>query len=80
MGATGVFDTSFDGRKLTFRDEGETFVDVETGTVWTILGDAVDGPLSGGALTPIVHAEPFWFSWAAFKPDTLIYSGQRLGP
>lgn len=80
VGATGVFDTSFDGRKLTFRDEGETFVDVETGTVWTILGDAVDGPLSGGALTPIVHADPFWFSWAAFKPDTLIYSGQRLGP
>jgi len=26
-------------------------------------------------LTKIVHADHFWFAWAAFKPDTLIYQG-----
>ncbi|MGB5882321.1 MAG: DUF3179 domain-containing protein, partial [Thermoanaerobaculia bacterium] len=75
VGATGVFDTSVDGRKLTFRHDGEDFVDFETGSVWTILGEAIEGPLTGSILTPIVHANPFWFSWAAFKPDTLIYKG-----
>jgi hypothetical protein len=75
VGATGVFATSFEGRKLTFHDDGEAFVDSETGSVWTILGEAIDGSLKGGRLTPIVHADPFWFSWAAFKPDTLIYNG-----
>lgn len=76
VGATGVFDTSFEDRKLSFRDDDGAFVDTQTGSVWTILGNAIDGPLSGSALTPIVHSDPFWFSWAAFKPDTFIYNGQ----
>ncbi|HIM63847.1 MAG TPA: DUF3179 domain-containing protein [Dehalococcoidia bacterium] len=29
----------------------------------------------GERLTKIVHADHFWFAWAAFKPDTLIYQG-----
>jgi hypothetical protein len=39
-----------------------------------ILGQAIDGPLAGAQLTPIVHGDHFWFSWAAFKPDTVIYT------
>ena len=74
VGATGVFDPNLDGQKLTFKKEGERIVDEETGSTWNILGQAIDGPLAGQALTPIVHADHFWFSWAAFKPDTVIYS------
>jgi hypothetical protein len=33
VGATGVFDPNVDGRVLTFRPEGDGFVDNETGTV-----------------------------------------------
>ena len=75
VGATGVFDPNVDGRKLTFRADGDTFVDVETGSVWNILGQAIEGPLAGAQLEPIVHANHFWFAWGAFKPDTLIYQG-----
>jgi len=75
VGATGVFDPWLDGQKLTFRSEGDGFVDDETGSTWNILGQAVDGPLAGKSLTPIVHGDHFWFSWAAFKPDTVIYQG-----
>ena len=78
VGATGVFDANLDGRKLTFRAEGDGFVDDETGSVWNILGEAVDGPLAGRKLTPIVHANHFWFAWGAFKPDTLIYTGAAI--
>jgi hypothetical protein len=39
-----------------------------------VLGQAVAGPLAGTQLTPIVHGDHFWFSWAAFKPDTIIYA------
>ena len=76
VGATGIFDTSIDGRELTFRADGDRFVDNETGSVWTILGEAVEGPLTGKKLTPIVHANHFWFAWGAFKPDTKIYEGK----
>ena len=73
VGATGVFDPNLDGQKLTFVQEGEGIVDEQTGSTWTVLGQAVDGPLAGKSLTPIVHGDHFWFAWAAFKPDTIVY-------
>jgi hypothetical protein len=75
VGATGVFDPNLDGQLLTFSKDGDNFVDAETGSVWNVLGQAVEGPLVGEKLTSIVHGDHFWFSWAAFKPDTLIYEG-----
>lgn len=70
VGATGVFERDFEGQRLTFQSDGTGFTDAETGSRWNILGQATDGPLAGGQLTPIVHANHFWFAWAAFRPDT----------
>lgn len=75
VGATGVFERDFEGQRLTFQAEGEGFTDAETGSRWNILGQATAGPLAGGQLTPIVHANHFWFAWAAFRPDTEIVAG-----
>ena len=69
----GVFDPSVDGEVLTFKVMGDDIVDEQTGSVWNIVGEAISGPLSGTNLTPIVHANHFWFAWAAFKPETVIY-------
>jgi len=74
VGATGVLDPMLDGQLLTFVAEGDHFVDEQTGSQWNILGVAATGPLAGQRLTPVLHADHFWFSWAAFKPDTRIYS------
>ena len=74
VGATGVFDPILDGRKLTFVARNDRFVDEQTGSQWNILGIATAGPLAGRRLTPILHADHFWFSWAAFKPETRIYA------
>jgi hypothetical protein len=73
VGATGVFDANLGGQKLTFGREGDKVVDEETGSTWNVLGQAVDGPLAGERLVPVVHGDQFWFAWAAFKPDTVIY-------
>ena len=75
VGATGVFDANLDGQMLTFRPNGDEIVDNETESVWSILGEAIQGPLEGSKLSPIVHANHFWFAWEAFKPDTVIYQG-----
>ena len=80
VGATGIFDANLAGRKLTFRlqEEGFTdpkFIDNQTGSVWNIFGKATSGPLSGSQLTPIIHGNHFWFTWGAFKPNTVIYRG-----
>ena len=75
VGATGVFEALLDGEKLNFRIDGDNIVDDGTGSVWNILGHAVEGPLAGKRLTPVVHHNHFWFAWGAFKPDTVIYRG-----
>ena len=75
IGASGVFEATLDGAKLTFRSEGDAFIDYETSSTWNILGKAVKGPMAGAALTPIAHGDHFWFAWGAFEPDTEIYRG-----
>ncbi len=74
VGATGVFDPNLNGQKLTFIHVNGQIRDEQTDSVWNIFGQAVEGELAGEQLTPIVHADHFWFSWAAFRPDTIIYS------
>jgi hypothetical protein len=73
VGATGVFIRTTEDQTLTFAaNEDGTFRDLETGSTWDILGEAIAGPLSGTTLTPIPHHDTFWFAWAAFvSPDTL---------
>ena len=70
-----MFDANLNGRKLTFRADDDSIVDNETGSVWSILGKATEGPLKGKQLAPILHDNNFWFAVAAFRPDTNIYQG-----
>lgn len=73
VGAAAVFSPILDGRRLVFGVRNRAFVDDATGSAWTILGAAVDGPLRGRRLQPVVHGNHFWFSWASYKPQTRIY-------
>lgn len=73
VGTASVFETALNGRELRFEpaDDG-ALRDVQTGTVWDVTGRAVSGPLEGERLTPVIHDQTLWFSWAAFRPDTEI--------
>lgn len=62
-------------RTLTFAPDGELFRDEETDSSWNVLGQAIEGPLAGEQLEPVVHANHLWFAWAAFYPDVEIYAG-----
>ena len=70
VGSTGVFDPVADGLSLTFTADEGVIVDEQTGSAWSILGEALAGPLAGAKLEPIAHGHHFWFAWAAFRPDT----------
>ncbi len=72
VGSTGVYDPNLDGRRLTFKAKDGSIVDEQTGSEWNIFGEATGGPLAGSVLSPIIHANHFWFAWRAFYPDTLI--------
>lgn len=76
VGSSATYEPIVDGRTLTFEpagDDGE-YRDEETGSLWNFSGVAVEGPLEGSRLTEVAHGNHFWFAWAAFRPDTKIWS------
>lgn len=73
VGATGVFERTVEKQTLTFRVRGDAIVDTQTGSTWNVLGAATAGPLAGKRLTPVVHGNHFWFSWAVFMSKTKVY-------
>ena len=77
VGSTGVFSPYVGSEKLLFELAGGEIVDRQTGSRWNILGQAVEGPMAGERLSPILHGDHFWFAWMAFNPGTEVYTGAR---
>jgi Protein of unknown function (DUF3179) len=73
VGSANSFSRNLDGQVLTFYLVDGQIVDDQTGSVWNIMGQAMEGELDGSQLEPIVGVNQFWFSWAAFKPETRVY-------
>ena len=73
VGAANAFSRELDGQLLTFRLDGDRITDEQTGSEWNALGEAISGELEGRQLSPVVSINHFWFSWAAFRPETRIY-------
>ncbi len=68
------------GASVAYASDGKSFLvdnglikDEETGSTWNIFGEAIEGELKGEFLSPVVAVNHFWFSWAAFKPETRVY-------
>lgn len=77
VGTAVAYARTVDGRMLTFRWDGVHFWDEETGSTWDVTGKAVAGPLAGATLTPVVSVNHFWFSWAAFRPETRVFTAEE---
>lgn len=75
VGAAASFSREVDGEILTFSFDGENIIDDQTGSEWDVFGQAISGELEGVQLEPVVSVNHFWFSWAAFRPETRIYEG-----
>ncbi len=74
IGTGLAFDPVVDGRRLTFESpEIDVFVDVETGSTWTLQGEATTGPLAGARLELVPHRNEFWFAFAAFFPEARVF-------
>ena len=71
---------------LTFRilsrtgDRPLAFADVETGSEWNMLGEALAGPLKGAQLEQIPAYNSMWFGWSAYWPQTRLWNGEGLLP
>src|SRR5262249_46858699 len=73
VGAAAAFSRQLNGQTLSFTFIEGKIIDDQTNSEWNILGQATSGELKGKQLTPVIAINHFWFSWAAFKPETRIY-------
>ena len=74
MGTAGMYRADLDGGQLSFvAGEAGAFRDEQTGSLWNAYGEAVAGELAGRQLEWIDAFPHFWFAWAAFYPETLLY-------
>jgi hypothetical protein len=70
-----AFIRQVDGRTLTFRAEGDTLVDEETGSTWDVArGLALDGPLKGRVLQSVPSSTSYDWAWRDFYPDSEFYA------
>jgi thiol-disulfide isomerase/thioredoxin len=76
VGTLVVYSRELNGETLTFQFENGTIIDAASGSAWDVFGKAVEGPRAGEQLKPIVGVSHFWFSWAAFKPETRVYESE----
>ena len=59
---------------LTFEVRDGAFVDMETGSQWSIEGRALSGPLQGERLSVIAEAYvSFWFAYSQFFPASSLW-------
>jgi len=73
VGAAGAFHTEIEGRSLRFSPDGDgRFRDDVTGSTWSVTGLAVEGPMAGVRLEPVISTDAFWFGWSEFRPDTRV--------
>ena len=66
-----------DGRALTFERRDGSFIDRETGSRWTVEGEAVDGTLRGARLEPVRSFYVRWHAWAGWHPGTGLFRSGR---
>ena len=76
VGSAAAFVAEIDGRELRFEVRAGHIEDEQTSSVWDIFGRALSGPLKGRQLRSADAFDTFWFDWAAFHPDTLVWPQQ----
>ncbi len=73
VGTAAAYSRIVNKQVLTFVADNGIIKDNETDSTWNVLGAATSGPLAGAQLSAVIAVNHFWFSWAAFKPETKIY-------
>ncbi len=74
VGMAALYSRELNGQVLTFSADGDDVIhDDQTGSVWNVFGAATDGELQGSQLEQKLAFPHFWFAWAAFRPETIVY-------
>ncbi len=62
-----------EGMELTFVSNDNIITDEQTKSTWNVFGRAIEGELQDSQLDLLLSYPHFWFAWAAFRPNTVIW-------
>jgi hypothetical protein len=68
-----AFDRRLGEQILTLEWDGDVLRDAETGSHWSLTGEAIDGPLTGEQLEILPARFSFWFAFVAAFPEATVY-------
>lgn len=74
VGQTGAYRPVAGGERVQLEPDGDGFIDRTSGSRFDVRGRALDGPLAGERLEPIIHDDTFWFVWTSFRGDSRVLS------
>lgn len=77
VGTAALYRRGLGDQTLTFTlgDDG-VIRDDQTGSAWNAFGLATEGELAGQQLNRVMSGAYFWFAWAAFRPETIVYASE----
>jgi hypothetical protein len=79
--AAVAFNAPLEGQVLEFELVEGRYLDVQTGSEWTLDGRAISGSLEGKRLVQVENSYvAFWFAWATFVPSTDLWLAQKPVP
>lgn len=71
-----------DGKTLKFSGQSlngaMSFLDAQTGSVWTLEGACIDGPMKGKSLEAVPGSVCRWYAWALTYPSTDVARPRRV--
>lgn len=73
VGSTTSFSPIINGKLLSFKSQGNVFVDIQTGSSWNVFGRCIEGKLKGENLKMIPSRVQFAFSAFLFCPECEIF-------
>lgn len=74
--AAVAFLRNLNGKLLDFEIRNNDVVDMQTGSIWNIFGEAIEGELKGERLQRVDRGVYFSFVWLDFYPRSVIDTGE----
>jgi hypothetical protein len=69
-----AFSRQYLNEVLKFKLNGDSLIDINTGSLWDLNGNCIEGKLKGGALIKVAAYQEFLHSWEYFHPNAKRYN------
>jgi hypothetical protein len=68
-----AYDTTVNDQTLELAYDNGRIIDIQTRSLWSFEGEAIEGATKGKKLTHVPFDEGFWFEMVVFHQDTELY-------